>query len=91
MRMEREFVVYSVIIELLFINLWTRFWTSDEYGPYIHRFDANGIRIQSIQPPAAILPYINGKLNFTSSTDPTTGRAGNQGSYLHTHRALFAS
>ncbi|CAK5272346.1 unnamed protein product [Mycena citricolor] len=42
-----------------------RFWTSDEYGPYIYHFAANGSLIQTIQPPAAILPMINGTLNFT--------------------------
>jgi hypothetical protein len=56
------------------------FWTSDEYGPYIYRFDSTGHLIQTIQPPAAILPEDkNGNVNFTSVTDPTTGRQGNQG------------
>ncbi|CAK5272723.1 unnamed protein product [Mycena citricolor] len=58
------------------------FWTSDEYGPYIYHFAANGSLIQTIQPPAAILPMINGTLNFTSETNPDTGRQGNQGTYL---------
>ncbi|KAF9002928.1 esterase-like activity of phytase-domain-containing protein [Cyathus striatus] len=56
------------------------FWVSDEYGPYIYRFSANGDLIQTIQPPSAVLPRTeSGALNFTSDTDPATGRAGNQG------------
>ncbi|KAJ7572622.1 esterase-like activity of phytase-domain-containing protein [Mycena floridula] len=56
------------------------FWVSDEYGPYIYRFAANGSLIQTIQPPAAILPHDdNGALNFSALNDPTTGRAANSG------------
>jgi hypothetical protein len=55
------------------------FWISDEYGPYIYHYSANGTLLQAIQPPAAILPYTSGVLNFTSATDPTTGRAANKG------------
>ncbi len=35
--------------------------------------------MQTIQPPEAIVPRINGVVNFTSVTGPDTGRAGNQG------------
>ena len=52
---------------------------SDEYGPYIYLMSPEGQLIETVQPPEAILPFIDGKLNFTSATDPTTGRAGNQG------------
>lgn len=70
--------VTCVLIDLLY-----RFWISDEYGPYIYRFAANGSLIQTIQPPAAILPLdSSGALDFTSETDPTTGRAGNQGLFF---------
>ncbi|KIK63497.1 hypothetical protein GYMLUDRAFT_197129 [Collybiopsis luxurians FD-317 M1] len=56
------------------------YWISDEYGPYIYRYTADGILIQTIQPPDAFLPRdSDGNLNFTSEVDPTTGRAGNQG------------
>lgn len=58
-----------------------RFWISDEYGPYVYRLTPTGQLIQTLSPPAAILPMVNGKLNFTSETDPETGRAGNQGEY----------
>lgn len=57
-----------------------RFWISDEYGPYIYRFSADGHLVQTIQPPAAILPKDkNGNLIFTSDDDPATGRGANQG------------
>lgn len=56
-----------------------RYWISDEYGPYIYRYTAAGALIQTIQPPAAVLPIISGALDFTSVDDPDTGRAANQG------------
>ncbi|KAJ3861321.1 esterase-like activity of phytase-domain-containing protein [Lentinula novae-zelandiae] len=56
------------------------YWVSDEYGPYVYHFSANGSLIQTIQPPEAFLPLdSNGDLNFTSVVNPTTGRAGNTG------------
>ncbi|KAG5336907.1 hypothetical protein C0989_011574 [Termitomyces sp. Mn162] len=56
------------------------FWVSDEYGPYIYKFSADGQLLQTIQPPAAILPMDkNGNLEFTSEDDPKTGRGGNHG------------
>ncbi|KAK1227103.1 hypothetical protein PQX77_009936 [Marasmius sp. AFHP31] len=56
------------------------YWISDEYGPYIYHFTADGNLISTIQPPAAILPKDkNGNLNFTSEQNPTTGRSPNQG------------
>ena len=61
------------------ILIFCRFWMSDEYGPYMYRFSSTGQLIQTIQPPKALLPFTNGTLNFTSETDPTTGRVGNQG------------
>ena len=61
--------------------LMPSFWTSDEYGPYIYKFSSEGELLEAIQPPNAILPFINGSLNFTSGVDPDTGRAANQGAY----------
>ncbi|KAJ3848209.1 esterase-like activity of phytase-domain-containing protein [Lentinula lateritia] len=56
------------------------YWVSDEYGPYVYHFSADGSLIQTIQPPEAFLPLdSNGDLNFTSVVNPTTGRAGNTG------------
>ncbi|GJJ08810.1 hypothetical protein Clacol_003029 [Clathrus columnatus] len=71
--------------EGLALNADGTFWVSDEYGPYVHLFDSQGDLVLSIQPPEAILPFQQGSksstpvLNFTSSEDPTTGRAANQG------------
>ncbi|KAI9063592.1 hypothetical protein FKP32DRAFT_1571777 [Trametes sanguinea] len=65
--------------EGLVLNADGSFWVSDEYGPYIYLMSPQGQLIETVQPPEAILPLVDGKLNFTSETDPTTGRAGNQG------------
>jgi len=55
-------------------------FVSDEYGPYIYTTERNsGVVLASTAPPAAVLPMIGGKLNFTSQTNPDTGRAPNQG------------
>lgn len=55
-------------------------YISDEYGPYIYVTQRQtGVILATIAPPAAITPFIGGKLNFTSATTPDTGRAGNQG------------
>ncbi|KAG7441536.1 uncharacterized protein BT62DRAFT_1042844 [Guyanagaster necrorhizus] len=70
----------SIDAEGIIANLDGSYWVSDEYGPYIYRFSGDGHLIQTIQPPSAILPRdSDGNLNFTSETDPSTGRAGNQG------------
>jgi hypothetical protein len=66
-------------IEGIVINSDGSYWLSDEYGPYIYRYNAAGQLMQTIQPPAAVLPMISGSLDFTSDEDPDTGRAGNQG------------
>jgi len=65
--------------EGLVLNDDGSFWVSDEYGPYVYRFDSLGNLIQTIQPPPAIVPQIGGKTNFTSVSGPDTGRVGNQG------------
>ena len=69
-----------------------RFWISDEYGPYIYHYKENGDLISIIQPPDAIVPRNSaGDLNFTSASNPATGRIPNQGTNLldnainHTH------
>jgi hypothetical protein len=70
----------SIDAEGIVSNADGTFWVSDEYGPYIYRFSAVGQLIQTIQPPAAILPRdATGALNFSSVTPPATGRTGNQG------------
>ncbi|KAE8219773.1 hypothetical protein CF319_g6597 [Tilletia indica] len=55
-------------------------WVSDEYGPYIYYLNRTSGQIKyTIQPPQAITPYLNGALNFTSTTEPNSGRNDNQG------------
>jgi hypothetical protein len=65
------------------------FWVSDEYGPYIYRYDAHGRMTGAIRPPEAFIPRHDGTENFSSnnpptgtrydSGDPTSGRQNNQG------------
>ncbi|KAL1943968.1 hypothetical protein VTO73DRAFT_3786 [Trametes versicolor] len=69
----------AVDAEGLALNADGTFWVSEEYGPYIYLMSAEGQLIETISPPEAILPFIDGALNFTSDADPDTGRAGNQG------------
>ncbi len=63
---------------------------SDEYGPYIYRFSADGRMLSATTPPDAFLPMRNGAVNFSSNNpgpgeavpdpkDPTSGRQNNQG------------
>ncbi|RWC24448.1 MAG: hypothetical protein EOS27_30375 [Mesorhizobium sp.] len=63
---------------------------SDEYGPNIYRFSADGHLLSATQPPAALVPMRHGALNFASDNpgpgaaepdpkDPDTGRQNNQG------------
>ncbi|KAF2404750.1 outer membrane autotransporter [Trichodelitschia bisporula] len=68
------------------------FWISDEYGPYVYKFDASGKMTKAIRPPNAILPLRNGTVSFNANTaprsdpkrktipaNPTQGRQNNQG------------
>lgn len=55
------------------------FWVSDEYTPGIYKLTSDGTVIAYITPPEAVLPRINGKYNFTSTTDPDSGRSPNAG------------
>lgn len=63
---------------------------SDEYGPYIYRFSADGRMMSATPPPAALIPMRHGAANFASNNpgpgesapdpkDPTSGRQNNQG------------
>ncbi|OLP60102.1 hypothetical protein BJF93_09445 [Xaviernesmea oryzae] len=65
-------------------------FVSDEYGPYIYRFDRDGKLLSATQPPKALLPMRKGEINFSSNNpgegqkapdpkDPDTGRQNNQG------------
>ncbi len=66
------------------------FFISDEYGPYIFKFGADGKLQSAIRPPDAFIPKRNGGDSFASNNaapgqpapaplDPTTGRQNNQG------------
>lgn len=46
------------------------FWVSDEYGPYVYKFDKNGKMQLAIQPPEAFLPRRNGTVSFSSGSAP---------------------
>lgn len=63
---------------------------SDEYGPNIYRFSAEGRLMSTTQPPAAMVPMRKGAANFASNNpgpgaaapepkNPETGRQNNQG------------
>ena len=79
--------------EGLFLAEDGSWWTSDEYGPYIYHFNADGIMIEAIRPVDAILPLRNGSVSFSadspyeyipesddvSPANPTQGRQNNQG------------
>ncbi|RWO46826.1 MAG: hypothetical protein EOS12_11140 [Mesorhizobium sp.] len=63
---------------------------SDEYGPNIYRFSADGHLLSATQPPPALVPMRHGTPNFASDNpgpgaaepdpkDPDTGRQNNQG------------
>jgi hypothetical protein len=66
------------------------FFISDEYGPYIYRFSADGRMLSAIRPPEAFIPKRNGRDHFSSNNpgpgaeapepaDPERGRQNNQG------------
>jgi 2',3'-cyclic-nucleotide 2'-phosphodiesterase (5'-nucleotidase family) len=58
------------------------YWVSDEYGPGLFRFDAQAKLLETILPPAALLPVqgaFPGKPNFTAISAPTSGRRNNRG------------
>jgi hypothetical protein len=63
---------------------------SDEYGPAIYHFSADGKMLSATLPPKAFLPMRKGAVNFASNNpgpgaskpdpeDPETGRQNNQG------------
>jgi hypothetical protein len=66
------------------------YFISDEYGPYIYRFSAEGRLLSAIRPPDAFIPTRGGKNHFSSNNpgpgadapkppNPETGRQNNQG------------
>ncbi|QIW95688.1 hypothetical protein AMS68_001206 [Peltaster fructicola] len=82
----------TVDSEGLFLGHDGTFWISDEYGPYIYHFSANGSMIGAIRPPDALIPNRNGSESFSANSpprynpnlapvpgDPKSGRSNNQG------------
>ncbi|KAI9751661.1 MAG: hypothetical protein M4579_005966 [Chaenotheca gracillima] len=78
--------------EGLVLNRDGSFWVSDEYGPFVYKFDKRGKMIEAIRPNDAILPRRNGSVSFSADSppvfnldevidpeNPDTGRANNQG------------
>lgn len=49
------------------------FWISDEYGPYIYHYAADGTLLGAIQPPQALVPMRGGAVNFASNNPPKGG------------------
>jgi hypothetical protein len=57
------------------------YWVSDEYGPAMFRFNSEARLMETILPPAALLPAqgsFPGRLNFTGNSAPTSGREEGQ-------------
>lgn len=50
----------SIDAEGLIVNKDGSFWVSDEYGPYVYKFDKTGKMTLAIAPPNAILPLRQG-------------------------------
>jgi hypothetical protein len=60
------------------------FFVSDEYGPFIYRFDSNGVLRATFMPPDAWIPkrgpaYGSRTNDFSMSQEPDSGRANNDG------------
>ena len=68
------------------------FYISEQYGPYIYRFDKYGVMLSALPPPDTFIPLRRGIVDYSSNTpskyapslipypkDPSTGRANNQG------------
>lgn len=49
------------------------FWISDEYGPNIYHYAADGTLLGAIQPPPALVPMRGGAENFASNNPPKGG------------------
>ncbi|MBC8011468.1 MAG: esterase-like activity of phytase family protein [Burkholderiales bacterium] len=65
-------------------------YVSDEYGPYVYRFAADGTLLSVLNSPAALLPQRSGATSFASNNpevgqlapspaNPSSGRQNNQG------------
>lgn len=81
---------YSLDAEGIVVNADGTLWVSDEYGPYVYKFAAEGRLLSVVRPPEALIPKRNGGDSFASNNpaegqpaptpaDPVTGRQNNQG------------
>jgi len=80
----------SLDAEGIVVNADGSIWVSDEYGPYVYKFAADGKLLTVIRPPEALIPQRNGADSFSANSpgagqpaavpaDPATGRQNNQG------------
>jgi hypothetical protein len=80
----------SLDAEGIVVNPDGSLWVSDEYGPYVFRFSAEGRLLSALRPPEALIPKRGGADSFASNNpgagqpvpspaDPVTGRQNNQG------------
>jgi hypothetical protein len=80
----------SLDAEGIVVNADGSVWVSDEYGPYVYKFSADGRLSGVIRPPEALVPKRAGADSFASNNpgagqpapvpaDPVTGRQNNQG------------
>lgn len=80
----------SLDAEGIVVNGDGSIWVSDEYGPYVYHFAADGRLLRVIRPPEALVPKRAGSDSFASNNpgvgqpvpvpaDPATGRQNNQG------------
>jgi hypothetical protein len=51
------------------------FWISEEYGPYVYHYTADGKLLGAIRPPDAFIPLRKGTENFASNNPPAGGEA----------------
>lgn len=95
----------SLDAEGIIVNPDGTLWVSDEYGPYVWKFTADGKLLSVIRPPEALVGKRNGSDSFASNNpgvgqpvpspaNPVTGRQNNQGleglSISPDGRTLFA-
>lgn len=60
----------SLDSEGLVLGVDGTFWISDEYGPCIYQFSADGLLLQAIEPPAAFVPMRNNSVSFSADSPP---------------------
>jgi len=80
----------SLDAEGIVVNADGSLWVSDEYGPYVWKFAADGTLLGATRPPEALVGKRNGSDSFASNNppvgqpaptpaNPITGRQNNQG------------